>query len=64
MLTLITSNAQSGTVLLFNTLGELVYSKQFMNEKTVIDMQELATGMYILQVRSESGISNVRVVKE
>ncbi len=64
MLTLITSNAQSGTILLFNTLGELVFTKQVTTEKTVIDMQQLPTGMYILQVRSESGISNVRVVKE
>jgi hypothetical protein len=49
-------NDFSGAILIFNVLGEIVRSYEISNSSTFdIDVQELAKGMYALNIVDESG---------
>jgi hypothetical protein len=64
VLTVLTDNVEEATLLLYNTLGEEVFSSPVTDKRSQVDMKELPPGMYILQVRSQSGLSNARIIKE
>jgi hypothetical protein len=51
----------SGWIIVYDLMGKMVYSSPFNGE---IDLQRLANGMFILEVRSERGIIRRRILKE
>ena len=54
-------------ITLYNSVGQVVYTKDESVENsfsTVINLGDLSTGTYILQVRSDEGIWMKRIIKE
>ncbi len=60
----LTSDFQTkGSLTLFNAQGQLVFEKQNIEGKQVLPIQ-LRTGFYMAQLRTEKGVSVVKVVVE
>ena len=55
--------SSKGSLTLFNAQGQLVYEKQNIEGKQVLPIK-LKTGFYVAQLRTEKGISVVKVVVE
>jgi hypothetical protein len=59
--------ATSGTLSIFNTMGEEVISRdisiQSGQQDIPVDLEAVAAGTYLLQVQTPSGIAQIRVVK-
>ncbi|HAD14342.1 MAG TPA: hypothetical protein DCF33_18120 [Saprospirales bacterium] len=59
--------ATSGTLSLFNTIGEEVISREVSiqsgEQYIPVDLEAVAAGTYLLQVQTPSGIAQIRVVK-
>jgi hypothetical protein len=47
-----------------DVLGQEIYYLQTANNKTEVDISHLPSGIYILQVQSESGVVSKKFVKE
>jgi len=52
-----------GSLTLFNAQGQLVFEKQNLEGKNVLPIQ-LKSGFYVAQLRTEKGVSVVKVVVE
>ncbi|MCU0431194.1 MAG: Ig-like domain-containing protein [Cytophagaceae bacterium] len=52
------------SVFIFNTIGELVYQSENLNSTSVELGDELAAGIYILQVWTENGATTARMLKK
>jgi hypothetical protein len=52
-----------GSLTLFNAQGQLVFEKQNIEGRQVLPIQ-LKTGFYMAQVRTEKGVSVVKLVVE
>jgi hypothetical protein len=50
------------TLSLYNSIGQPVYIKQNMKEKTQIDVKDFAAGIYLVQLQTDRGSRCVRVV--
>ncbi|MBI4931812.1 MAG: T9SS type A sorting domain-containing protein, partial [Bacteroidetes bacterium] len=60
--TVIASEAKQSQIKIYNTLGELVYQTSVNEKKTEIKIPEIAKGIYQLQVVSENGITNKKII--
>ena len=50
-------------IVVFNSLGQQVYSRQAKGE-TTLNLEALNSGMYFVTVKSDSGVSTLKFVKE
>ncbi len=55
---------EEAVVLVFNTLGELVMSKQLTAGRTELDLSPFATGVYQVQVKTANATQFVKLIKE
>jgi uncharacterized delta-60 repeat protein len=55
---------QVQSIRIMDVLGQEIYYLQTVNNKTEIDISHLPSGIYILQVQSESGVVSKKFVKE
>jgi hypothetical protein len=54
---------KSGTLNLISIDGKIVLSREFQsNEKQLIDVSNISNGVYLLNIRTENGVSNQKVV--
>jgi hypothetical protein len=58
------SNIQATSISVFNTLGEEIYQAKCNGNKTVVDLKNAANGVYFIQVVTDAGILNQRIVKQ
>jgi hypothetical protein len=58
------SKYQVQSIRIMDVLGREIYYLQTTNDKTEIDVSELPSGIYILQVQSKSGVVSKKFVKE
>jgi hypothetical protein len=52
------------TAHIYNSMGQLVLSKNIDNEKASIDVTDLEAGMYLISIETNSGISKATFVKQ
>jgi hypothetical protein len=45
-------------------LGQLVHSQLIAEKSSIIDVSQLSSGVYILNVSTENGFATKRIVKE
>lgn len=57
-------NTETSEVLIFNVLGELMYSQKIQKGKTEIDMSEISSGVYFIQSRAGEKISTQKLIKK
>jgi hypothetical protein len=55
---------EQGTMQLYSMLGQLVHSQLIAEKSSIIDVSQLSTGVYILNVSTENGFATKRIVKE
>ena len=55
---------EKGNMELYSMLGQLVHSQSIDNKSSIIDISQLSTGVYVLNVSTENGIATKRIVKE
>ena len=51
-------------VSVFNTLGQCMLQKEVTDSQTVVDLQHVTEGLYLLRVKTESGIVSKRIAVE
>jgi len=51
-------------ITIFNTLGQAVLSRSINNTQALIDVSSLAPGSYITQVKMQSSLQNIKIIKE
>ena len=51
-------------VALYNTLGQCVLQKEITDSQTVVDLQHVTKGLYLLRVKTENGIVSKRIAVE
>jgi O-glycosyl hydrolase len=61
---LIIQSAQKAIIEIFNVQGQLVKSIASNGNKTNIDVSDLSSGVYVVQVKTKSGVVMMKVVKE
>ena len=62
---LVTVEAEGMTeVSVYNALGQCLLLKQVVGNQTVIDLQNVSEGLYLLRVRTTDGIASKRITKE
>ena len=62
---LVTVEAEGMTeVSVFNTLGQCVWQKEVAGSQTVVDLQHVSEGLYLLRVKTENGIVSKRIAVE
>jgi endoglucanase len=49
---------------LYTLVGEKIRSMEFTSEKTSMSLEDISSGVYFLQMKSESGIVVKKIVKE
>jgi len=58
-------DAINRTLTLKNTNGRLMWKKTFSNEKVVVPMQSLGSGIYFLNIKTDQGVtSTIKVIKK
>lgn len=57
------SSLPSGTIFIYNALGEIIYTTAFNAQNTLIDIAEFEDGMYIIQLINEDLIATKRIIK-
>lgn len=55
---------EKGTLEIYSMLGQLVHSQLVENKSSIIDVSQLSTGVYILNISTENGFATKRIVKE
>ncbi len=60
----ITAGGRTGTVAIYNTLGEKIYSSQVTDQPLTINLGEVPRGMYFLEFTGTGGTVLKRLVKE
>ena len=58
------SNIKATSIFVFNTLGEEIYKATCNGNKTVVDLENAANGVYFIQVVTDAGVLNERIVKQ
>lgn len=58
------NESKNETIVIYNTLGEIVYTTIINEKKTEIRLTELPSGIYILQMQSKNGVVSKKFVKE
>lgn len=58
------SGVKTGTLKLYNVSGVLVKQVEQLNQETVIDIGELPSGLYIVQVMNDEGNQTLKFVKQ
>ena len=59
------ASLQNISIEVFNTLGQRVWLNKYNNAHTLeIDLSSFSSGIYFVSLKSESGVGEVRVVKE
>ena len=58
------SKNHSAEIYLYSISGSLVYSGYMQNEKYVVNTDQLSPGFYVLNVRTEAGFFNKKIVLE
>jgi hypothetical protein len=62
---LVTIEAESMTeVLVYNIMGQCVLQKEMTGNQATIDLQHVSEGLYLLRVKTESGIVSKRIAVE
>ena len=62
---LVTIEAENMTeVSVYNTMGQCVLQKEITDNQATIDLQYVCTGLYLLRVKTESGIVSKRIAVE
>ena len=49
---------------IFNTLGQLVQTEQVNNNKNTFDVSTLINGIYFVEVKTETAVGSLKIVKE
>jgi PKD repeat protein len=60
----VTTDASVRAVLIYNSFGEFVRSVDLENGKAEINLSDLASGIYLIQATSTSGMITKRVIKQ
>jgi len=63
-ITIESNNTQNGTLNITTILGQIILTEQYNTSKTQIDVSQLPSGIYILQLQSKNGLSTKKFVKE
>ena len=58
------SNAGSSKFCVYNTTGQLVLSGIIEQEKGSVDISQLPTGLFLLELKNDSGVQVARLLKE
>lgn len=62
---LVTIEAEGMTqVLVYNTLGQCVIRKEVAESQTIVDLQNVPDGLYLLRVMTENGMLSKRIIVE
>lgn len=56
-------NQKIVSVVIYNSLGEVVYEAKSLNDYSVVLGDTLAVGLYVVQIVSEAGTTSVRMIK-
>jgi len=59
-----TSKIENANLIIYNLLGELQTSKTVNSENSNIDISSLASGVYVVEIKSENKISRQKFIKE
>lgn len=57
-------NSELAQVLIFSSDGKVVHFTQFQSEKYILNTSSFSTGIYMVEVRSNSGILHAQFVKD
>jgi hypothetical protein len=58
------NDTKATSISVLNTLGEEIYQAKCNGNNTVVDLKNAANGVYFIQVATEAGILNQRIVKQ
>jgi hypothetical protein len=62
--TIETKNSQEKNVVIYNSMGQIVFTQLMMTDKLMIDMSAFNSGIYLIQLQSENGFSSEIIVKQ
>jgi hypothetical protein len=55
---------EKGSMEIYSMLGQLVHSQLIVDKSSIIDVSELSSGLYILNVSTENGFATAKIVKK
>lgn len=55
---------EKGTMEIFSMLGQLVYNQKINDKSSIVDISELSSGVYLLNVSTENGFATTKIVKK
>jgi uncharacterized delta-60 repeat protein len=64
LVTIETKNGQEKNVVIYNSMGQIVFTQLMMTDKLMIDMSAFNSGIYLIQLQSENGFSSEIIVKQ
>lgn len=60
----ITSNENKGQLIIYNTLGAVLYSKQLNATQTTVDVSAYQSGIYFIQIQTVDGMATKKIIKQ
>ncbi|MGK0173797.1 MAG: hypothetical protein ACI9AT_000157 [Ulvibacter sp.] len=55
---------EKGTIEIYSMFGQLVHNQLFTHKSSIIDISELSTGVYLLNVSTQNGFATTKIVKK
>lgn len=59
----ISTNSLNNSVVIFNSLSQVVYENKSVKNNSLIDLGFLPVGFYSIKIENEKGVSNFRIIK-
>lgn len=56
--------AESGSLKIYSMIGQLVQTEAISHRSTMVDISKLSSGIYLLNVSSDSGFASTKIVKK
>lgn len=60
----ITTNENKGQLIIYNTLGAVLYSKQLNATQTTVDVSAYQSGIYFIQLQTVDGMATKKIIKQ
>jgi len=60
----ITTNENKGQLIIYNTLGAVLYSQQLNAAQTAVDVSVYRCGIYFIQLQTVNGMATKKIIKQ
>ena len=57
-------NAKQASLEIYSMIGQLVQAENISHKSTIVDISSLSSGIYLLNVTTDSGFASTKIVKE